>query len=160
MIPEAMASAMIGSRPVEELASQVLRQGRGLWIKARGGSMTPFLRDGDVAFVMPAGDGEIRVGDVICYESTAGRLFLHRVVTRQQGRVVTKGDALTSADVICLRQILGTVSAIARRGRVRRLDTRSARWENRVIASLSPALSRLVHLAVEGRDLARAMLRG
>jgi hypothetical protein len=62
--------------------------------------------------------------------------------------------------VISLGQILGTVSAIARRGRVRRLDTRAARWENRVIASLSPALSRLVHLTVEGRNLARAMLRG
>ncbi|HEY7647758.1 MAG TPA: S24/S26 family peptidase [Methylomirabilota bacterium] len=155
-----MASAMIGSRPVEELASQILRRGRGLWIKARGGSMMPFLRDGDVAFVTPAGDGEIRVGDVICYESTGGRLFLHRVVACQAGRVVTRGDALTSAAVISPRQILGTVSAIARRGRLRRLDTPAARWGSRLVAFLSPALSRLLHLAVEGRDLARAMIGG
>jgi phenylalanyl-tRNA synthetase beta chain len=77
MIPEAMASAMIGSRPVEELASQVLRRGRGLWIKARGGSMTPFLRDGDVAFVMPAGD-EPRAGDVeAAIRAEAGPLLRH-----------------------------------------------------------------------------------
>jgi hypothetical protein len=155
-----MASTMIGSRSVEELASQVLRRGRGLWIKARGGSMTPFLRDGDSAFVRPAGDRGVGVGDVICYESTSGRLFLHRVVGRERAGVVVKGDALTSADVIPSRQILGTVSAIERGGRIRRLDTRAARWANRVIAYLSPAFSRLVLLAVEGRGLARAVVRG
>src|SRR5262245_25540505 len=155
-----MASAMIGSRPVEELASQILRRGRGLWIKARGGSMMPFLRDGDIAFVRPASAAQIRVGDVVCYESTGGRLFLHRVVDRQAGQVVTRGDALTSADVVSLRKVLGTVSAIVRRGRVRRLDTRAAWWRNRAIAFLSPALSRLLLLAVESRNLARAMARG
>lgn len=145
----------VGAQSVEELASQVLRRGRGLRIKARGGSMTPFLRDGDVALVTPARAGEVRVGDVVCYETTPGRLFLHRAVTRRGARIVTKGDALPSADVISPRQILGTVSAIERRGRLKRLDTRAARVGNRVIAFLSPALSRLLPLAITVRGLAR-----
>jgi hypothetical protein len=157
-MPEAMARTVIGSRSVEELASQVLKRGRGLWIKARGGSMTPFLRDGDAAFVEPTND--VGVGDIICFESASGRLFLHRVVARRRARVVTRGDALTSADVIPRRRILGTVTAVERRGRIRRLDTRGARWGNRVIARLSPVVARLVHAAVEGRGLARAIVRG
>jgi hypothetical protein len=122
--------------------------------------MTPFLRDGDVALVMPAEAEAVRVGDVVCYETAPGRLFLHRMVARRGARVVAKGDALTSTEAISLRQILGTVRAIERRGRVRRLDTRAARWGSRVIAFLSPAVSRLLLLAVGGRRLVRAALRG
>jgi hypothetical protein len=122
--------------------------------------MTPFLRDGDVALVTPIEGGNVRVGDVICYETTPGRLFLHRVVTRHGAGVVAKGDALTSRDVISFRQILGTVSAIERGGRARRLDTRILRGWSRVIAFLSPALSRLVPLASGVRRLARGVLGG
>jgi signal peptidase I len=146
-------------RSVDELASQVLRRGRCLRIKARGGSMTPFLRDGDVALVAPAEAEAIRVGDVICYETAPGRLFLHRVVARQGARVVARGDALTSTAVISVRRVLGTVRAIERQGRTRRLDTRAARWRSRVVAFLSPALSRAVLLAIGVRRLVRAVLR-
>jgi hypothetical protein len=148
------------TRSVDELASQILKQGRCLRIRARGGSMTPFLRDGDVALVTPAERAAVRVGDVICYETAPGRLFLHRVITRQGARVVAKGDALTSSDVIALPQILGTVRAVVRGGRARRLDTRVARWGSRVIAFLSPVLSRLLPLALGVRRLARAVLGG
>jgi hypothetical protein len=147
-------------RSVAELASQVLRQGRCLRIKARGGSMTPFLRDGDIAHVTPVAAPDVRVGDVICYETAPGNLFLHRVVTRQGVRVGAKGDALTGAEMISLDQILGTVRAIERQDRVRRLDTRTGRLWNRVVVFLSPAFARLLPLAIGGRRLARTVLRG
>jgi hypothetical protein len=122
--------------------------------------MTPFIRDGDVALVAPAEGARVRVGDVICYETAPGRLFLHRVVTRHRAGVVAKGDALTSSDVVSFRQILGTVRAIERGGRARRLDTRIARCWSRVIAFLSPALSRLVPLASGMRLRARVVFGG
>ncbi len=163
MMLATMASTPVGlptgRRSLDELASQVLRQGRWLRIRAHGGSMTPFLRDGDVALVTPAAGGDIRVGDVVCFETAPGRLFLHRVVERQGTRVVAKGDALISTTVIGLHQVLGKVQAIERRGRVKRLDTRAARWRNRAIAFLSPALSRLSSLAVGLRRFVRAVPR-
>lgn len=162
MMLKTMASTRVerSPDPVEALASQVLRRGRCLKIKARGGSMIPFLRDGDVALVTPAEAATVRVGDVVCFETVCGRLFLHRVVQRQAARVVTKGDALIFTAVIGLHQVLGKVRAIERGGEVRRLDTRAARWANRVIAFLSPALSRLLLLAIGVRRLARGVLRG
>ncbi len=144
--------------PVAELATEVLRRGAPLRIKARGGSMIPFIWDGDLVLVSPAEDSEIVVGDVVCYETSPGRLFLHRVIKRDAERFVTKGDALDFTDLVSPGQVLGKVVAIERRGRVRRLDT--ARWRNRVIAFLSPFLSGLLPLAIRVRRLWRTALSG
>lgn len=158
-----MASARVGPSPgnrsVEELASQILRRGKSLRIKARGGSMTPFFRDGDIACITPVDGQGVRVGDVICYEETPARLFLHRVVSYHRTHIVAKGDALASAVVILPRQVLGKIRAIERHGRVRRLDTATATRCNRLIAFLSPAISRLLPLAIGVRRLAQAVCR-
>ncbi|PYN09834.1 MAG: hypothetical protein DME06_15005 [Candidatus Rokuibacteriota bacterium] len=122
--------------------------------------MVPFLRDGDVALVTPTAGSEVGVGDVVCYEMPPGRLYLHRVIARDRDRVVAKGDALPFTEVVERVQLLGTVVAIERHGRVRRLDTRTAQWRNRAIASLSPALPRALALAGRLRRLWRVAFRG
>jgi hypothetical protein len=147
-------------RSVDDLAAQLLRQGKRLRIKARGGSMVPFLRDGDVALVTPTAGSEVGVGDVVCYEMPPGRLYLHRVIARDRDCVVAKGDALPFTEVVERAQLLGTVVAIERHGRVRRLDTRTAQCRNRAIASLSPALPRALALAGRLRRLWRVAFRG
>lgn len=147
-------------RPVNELAAHLLRRGGRLRIKARGGSMMPFLWDGDVALVTPTEGKEVGVGDVICYETPPGRLFLHRVIARDRDRFVAKGDALAFTEVIDRAQLLGKVVAVERHGKVRRLDTRAARWRNRAIASLSPFLPRLLPLALRLRRVWRAAFHG
>ena len=144
--------------PVEEIASELLRRGEHLRIKAKGGSMIPFILDGDVVVVDPAGNSEICVGDVLCYEISPGRLFLHRVIKRDGERFVTKGDALDFTDLISPGQVLGKVVAIERRGRIRQFDT--ARWRNRAIVLLSPLLSGLLPLAMRVRRMWRAARRG
>src|SRR5207302_5223751 len=93
-------------RRADELAVQVLRRGYPLRIKTRGGSMLPFLRDGDVALVVPAARTEVGVGDVICYETSPGRLFVHRVIDRARDQFLAKGDALACVDVIDPPQLL------------------------------------------------------
>lgn len=145
--------------PADELAVHLLRRGRPLRIKARGASMVPFLWDSDVAIVTPTEEREIRVGDVLCYEA-AGRIFLHRLIERDGIRFLAKGDALACVDVIDRAQVLGKVVAVERHGRIRRLDTRAARWRSRVIVSLSPFLPRLLSLALRLRRLWRAASRG
>ncbi len=120
--------------------------------------MVPFIWDGDLVLVSPAEDSEIVVGDVVCYETSPGRLFLHRVIKRDRERFVTKGDALDFTDLVSLGQVLGKVVAIERRGRVRRFDT--ARSRNRVIAFLSPLFPKFLPLAIRVRRLWRAALSG
>src|SRR2546428_11972352 len=146
-------------RSGDDLAADLLRRGAPLRIKARGGSMLPFLRDGDVALVMPAVGTEIGVGDVICYETPPGRLFLHRVIERRWERFVAKGDALAFTDLIAPVQVLGKVVAVQRRGRFKRLDTRIGRWRNRAIAGVSTLIPFPVAFAIRVRRIVRAALR-
>jgi len=141
-------------RPVDELAADLLRRGTPLRIKARGGSMTPFVRDGDVALVTPAA-GHVGIGDVICYETPAGKLLLHRLIARDGDRLVAKGDALAFAEILDRTRLLGKVVAVERHGTVKRFDTRVAQWRNRVIAVLSPCVPPLLLLALGVRRLWR-----
>ena len=146
-------------RPADELAVQLLRRGEGLRIRARGASMLPFVWDGDIAQVTPTASARIAIGDVVCYE-TPGRLFLHRVIRRDGDRFVTKGDALSSTEVIDRMQVLGKVVSVERRGSITRLDSHAARWRNRAILRVSPLIPRLLPLALRLRRVLRAALYG
>jgi hypothetical protein len=145
-------------RPVDELAADLLRRGTPLRIKARGGSMTPFVRDGDVALVTPTAAGHVGIGDVICYETPAGKLLLHRLIARDGDRLVAKGDALAFAEILDRTRLLGKVVAVERHGTVKRFDTRVAQWRNRVITVLSPCFPPLLLLALSVRRVWRTAL--
>jgi signal peptidase I len=147
-------------RPVDELAIQVLRRDGHLRIKARGSSMMPFIRDGDVVVVTTTESTEVGVGDVICYERPPGRLFLHRIIGRDGDGFVAKGDALAFTELVERAHVLGKVITVERHGRGRRLDSRTARWRNRAIAFLSPWLPRLLSLALGVRRVWGAAFRG
>ena len=122
--------------------------------------MLPFLRDGDVALVVPSARTEIGVGDVVCYEASPGRLFVHRVIDRARDRFLAKGDALACVDVIDPPQLLGKVVAIERHGKVTRLDTRIGRWQSRAIVAVSALIPLVIALAIPARRAVRAALRG
>lgn len=147
-------------RPVDELAADLLRRGGPLRIKARGGSMTPFVRDGDVVLVTPTAGMEVGIGDVICYETPSGKLLLHRVIARDADGFMAKGDALACVEAIDRTRLLGKVVAVERHGVVKRFDTRVGRWRNRVIAGLSPFFPPLLVLALRMRRVWRAALHG
>jgi len=136
---------------VNELAVEMLRRGGRLRIKARGTSMMPFIRDGDIVVVATAETTDIAVGDVICYDASPRSIVLHRVIARAGDRFVAKGDALGSRELVPFPQLLGKAIGLERQGTVRRLDTRVARWRNRTIAAVSPLLPALLFLALRLR---------
>lgn len=72
-----------------------LRAGRPVTVRARGASMRPSLRDGDVITLTPR--VHPRRGDVAC-AVRAGSLRLHRVVATEGERVLLRGDALLTDD--------------------------------------------------------------
>ena len=121
--------------------------------------MLPLLRDGDVVTVIPAAPVDIRVGDVICYESLPGRLMVHRVVARDGDHLLAKGDAVGSVESVSPVELLGKITAVERSGRLTRLDTLTARVRNRVMAALSRRTP-LFPLAVHAARLLRAAARG
>jgi len=104
---------------------------------ARGSSMWPFIRDGDVLVVEPLEGGAVRVGDVMLYRTAVGRVMAHRVVRRtaQDGDVtlLIRGDGSEGAgDTVVPGDILGRVMWMERGGGAMRLD----RWPRRMLARL------------------------
>ena len=130
-----------------------MRRGNTLRVRARGDSMLPFLRHGDVLHVRPLPAAAVCVGDVICYAPSPGRLHLHRVVARDERGFVTRGDALPYVEDVPVAALLGRVIARERAGRVRRLDTAAAARRARIITATAPLVAHVLPLA---RGLARA----
>ena len=115
----------------EELSAQVLKAGHDLRFRARGSSMRPMVRDGDILIVRRADDTEIAVGDIVFYRSHRKGMVVHRVVGVQkdmrEGILVVKGDAVGSPDpAVCESQVWGKVVSIERSGRP--IDPDSRLW--------------------------------
>ena len=89
---------------------------------ARGGSMSPWIRDGDVLTLAPlARDAHacgLRRGDVVAFRHpVSGRLIVHRLVARSGDAWIACGDRCAVPDgIVGIDDVLGTVRAIARRG--------------------------------------------
>ena len=62
----------------------------------RSESMKPALHMGDVVIIGPV-EGAIRPGKIISYEQR-GALIIHRVISVDDGKIETKGDANEDAD--------------------------------------------------------------
>lgn len=71
--------------------------GRDVWFRARGGSMRPCLRDGDLLLLVPRDYGQLRSGDLVLMKD-GSRVVLHRLLARRAGWILTKGDTLEEPD--------------------------------------------------------------
>lgn len=103
------------------LSAEVLRLGKSLRFQARGHSMQPLVRDGDILLVKPLGERLPRVGDVVLCVTESSTVLVHRVIRRQlhsEGyRYLVQGDKVSQPDGWIPRtQIYGRVAAIEREG--------------------------------------------
>ena len=120
------------------IAQEVLGRGRILRFKAKGGSMSPFIRNGDVVEVVPV-KGKINLGDIILYHSSCGSPVIHRVIHRNTESIITKGDSVPGSDQpILSKQVLGQVVAVEKDGWRMRLDSPMGRLLNILLALISP----------------------
>lgn len=119
------------------LAEEILGKGERLLFRARGVSMEPFIRDGDVLEVAPYGRRDLRIGDVVLFNDRSGCVLAHRVMRIQEHRgelaIQLKGDALLTPDGwFGDDHLLGTVVTVRRGGASIRLDTWWQRVKGRV----------------------------
>ena len=120
------------------IAQEVLGRGRILRFKAKGGSMSPFIRNGDVVEVVPL-KGKINIGDVVLYRSSYGNPVVHRVIYRNTESIITKGDSVSNPDQLILsKQVLGRVVTVEKNGWCIRLDRPMGRLLNILLALISP----------------------
>ena len=100
------------------LMRAVLEKGKAFRFEARGASMHPVIRDGDIVTVRPLAGGT-RTGDVVAFvHPETGGVRLHRVVGAGETGYLLKGDnALCGDGAVARDALLGRVARIEREGR-------------------------------------------
>jgi signal peptidase I len=137
-MPKKIETLNLKREDFASIAQEVLGRGRALRFRAKGGSMAPFIRNGDVVEVVPL-EGKINLGDIVLYRSSHGNTVIHRVIQRSKRSIITKGDSVPSSDQPVLsKQVLGRVVAIEKNGWRIRLDTPTGRLLNMLLATISP----------------------
>ena len=134
-----MSQRACDSRLFEEIVRPMLERGLSVRFEARGCSMSPAIRDGEIVEVMPIVLGKLRKNDIVLARSE-NRFRLHRIVMLDPEKdvFVTRGDCGQQNDApISGSQILGvarskevrlgwtTVRASFRRGRILRSAARA-----------------------------------
>ena len=98
------------SEMFEEFIRPMLQQGLSVRFEARGCSMSPAIRDGEVVEVTPVRLTDLRKDDIVLAKSVTG-FRLHRIVSLDTPRdiIITRGDCgqeddppLTGAQVLGL----------------------------------------------------------
>jgi hypothetical protein len=102
-----------------DLMRAVLARGVPFRFCARGWSMAPFIRDGDVITVSPFRHTLPRVGEVVAFvRPGTGSLVVHRVVARRGAVSFIQGDSAPkyTDGIIPPENLLGRVSRVERKG--------------------------------------------
>ncbi len=106
------------SERFEALSRELLKSGMGVRFEARGASMSPCIRDGDIVYVTPVIVSKLRKDDIVLSKGRSG-FRVHRVVIADQDKnlFITRGDCGQQDDPpLRGEQILGV--AIAKEVRI------------------------------------------
>ncbi len=108
------------------------------WLKVRGESMRPLLREGDEVGVEwdPEPGKGVREGDLVVFRDPGGEWIVHRVVAAPGGRVLTKGDASYRFEQVPDGEVWGRVVKL-RSPRSGREGGLGRHWLDAVIAGVS-----------------------
>jgi signal peptidase I len=125
----------LSGESLTDLMRAVLAKGKTFRFRARGLSMSPFIKDGDVVTVTPVAGSRPRTGDIVAYLHPAtDKAAVHRVVRKKSGFYSLKGDNSAETDrALPLERILGIVTRVERDGSRVRAGLRGGA----VIATLS-----------------------
>ena len=119
--------------PGVDLIRLALQRAGRVRFRARGGSMRPFLHDGDLVSVVASDTRHVEIGEIICYEAAPDRLIVHRLIARDGADLVTRGDALPWVDRVPAERVLGRVVRIERAARLVRAAHRLRRLWGRLV---------------------------
>lgn len=135
----------------------IFSRGKSFRFKARGFSMSPCIKDGDVLTVSPAANRPVTFGDIVVYRHPqTRRTIIHRVVGKKKSFCRVRGDNSYVADgLIPDKNILGSVAKIERKGRLSAFGLGPERF---LIALLSRTAT-LLPLQVLIKKLIRPVVR-
>ncbi len=146
----------------ESFSRELLNGGLCVRFQARGASMSPVIRDGEMVQVKPVSTGTLRRGDIVLVKSDRG-FRLHRLVTADcaRDRFITRGDnGLDDDDAVRGAQVLGVAIAkeVHAEGTVRcvRLGGIEER-RHKVLAQVRTAVGQWVRATFAGSPIGAAL---
>lgn len=144
-----------------DLLQSVLAKGGSFRFRAKGTSMYPFIRDGDIIVISPLGRAVPRLGDVVaCLRPNADRFTVHRILQKQRSSFLIRGDNSPCDDGWFAREsILGRVVQVERKGREVRFGLGTERLPIVALARLR-WLTPVVHCSLWGVILPMARKMG
>lgn len=127
----------------KELSEEILGSGKYLRFQACGGSMHPFIKNGQIIQVRSTKISEINAGDIVFYRSLDNRMVVHRIIKkcRENGRIafLVKGDSASHFDeYVYPERISGKVVAIEKNNKTIRMDRGLLKLINVFWAKFSP----------------------
>jgi signal peptidase len=102
-----------------EILRAILDKGVPFRFRAKGFSMYPFIRDGDIITLSPLRDRFPRIGDVVAFSHLKmKKLVVHRIVGKSDDSLLMKGDNVSEVDgFIPKAKIFGYVTNVMRDGK-------------------------------------------
>jgi hypothetical protein len=150
---------ILPSREFMHVIRSALERGQRVRLTVNGGSMMPFIRDGDVVELEPIRSLPRR-GDVVLVQRTEERYVLHRVLQRADDAFFLRGDAQEYWEGPFTRgNVLGKVVLSYRNGSPRVMDSGPWRLAGLIWASCGPLGRWFLWLAARFRAKGRGMLR-
>jgi hypothetical protein len=110
---------LLSGQALLEIMEAVLQKGRPFRFQARGFSMSPFIRDGDILTIAPLSPGRPQWGKVAAFiDPGDGLLILHRVIGVRKRAFLTRGDHPSNEKDgwIPRENLLGLVTEVERNG--------------------------------------------
>ena len=99
-----------------EILKVALEKGVVVRFRAKGFSMSPFIRNGDILTVSPFFNHAPRIGEIVAFLSPrSGKLIVHRIIRKSNGFFFIKGDNVRKTDDrIPKDNLLGIVTNVER----------------------------------------------
>jgi signal peptidase I len=116
---ELMTHHLLGNEVLPELVMEVVSKGVECRLQAKGYSMSPFIKDGDMITISPVSGSLPKFGDVIAFiHPKTEKLLIHRVVWKSGDACLVKGEnALEPDGLIKKENVLGLVTKVERKGK-------------------------------------------
>jgi signal peptidase I len=127
------------------LMKEILGKGIPFRFQARGWSMTPFIRDGDIITVVPQPRKQFRLGEIVAFiQAESGKPVVHRIIGKNRRGYQIQGDNISELGDgwIAKDNILGLIHQVERQGVKIRLGLKGPERYGIALASRFGLLSR------------------
>ena len=102
-----------------DLLKATVGRGASFSFRAKGSSMSPFIRDDDMITLSPLSPSSAKIGDVLAFTCPlTGKLIIHRMVGRKGDLYSIRADNASGPnEIVPETNILGRVTKVERKGK-------------------------------------------